>query len=132
MGQQQMLLIILGVIIVGIALVVGIDMFGASAAMANLEAVSNDLLHLAALSQQYFVKSVQMGGGGYSFTNLTNISQLLAKATNDNGTYSVLSQADDNVTLQGVGVLDGDDDGTLITVQIKVFADSLATTIISQ
>jgi len=47
MGQQQLLLIVLSVIIVGIAVVVGINMFSASAASSNLEAVSNDLLNLA-------------------------------------------------------------------------------------
>ena len=43
MGQQQLLLIILGVIVVGIAVAVGITMFSDSAISANRDAVTNDL-----------------------------------------------------------------------------------------
>ena len=48
MGQQQLLLIILGVIIVGIAVAVGITMFQDNAISANRDAVTNDLVQLAA------------------------------------------------------------------------------------
>ena len=61
MGQQQLLLIVLSVIIVGIAVVVGIQMFGASAASSNLEAVTSDLLHLAARAQQILCKTCRYG-----------------------------------------------------------------------
>ncbi|GAF89020.1 unnamed protein product, partial [marine sediment metagenome] len=43
MGQQQLLLIVLGVIIVGIAVVAGISMFTSGAAQANLEGVVSDM-----------------------------------------------------------------------------------------
>ncbi|MDZ7766193.1 MAG: hypothetical protein U5K00_17525 [Melioribacteraceae bacterium] len=47
MGQQQLLLIVLGVIIVGIAVVVGINVFTASSAAANRDAVISDLTNLS-------------------------------------------------------------------------------------
>ncbi len=132
MGQQQLLLIVLSVIIVGIAVVVGINMFGASAASANLEAVTNDLLNLSARAQQYYVKPVSMGGGGNSFQDIA-IGDLTAKPTNDNGTYSISTAGNANsVTIQGVGKQDGDGNTTLCTVRIQVFADSLATTIVDR
>lgn len=134
MGQQQLLLIVLSVIIVGIAVVVGINMFGASAASANLEAVSNDLLNLAARAQQYYVKPASMGGGGNKFTGLTGdlegIKKLTAKATNDNGTYSIKTAGDSlSVTLQGIGKHDGDGDKTNCTLSVKVYSDKIETTI---
>jgi len=137
MGQQQLLLIVLSVIIVGIAVVVGINMFSASAASANLEAVSNDLLNLASRAQQYYVKPAGLGGGGNSFSGLSadaaGLAKLTPKATNDNGTFSISTAGDANsVTLQGVGNQDGDGDGTNCTVQITVFSDSLATTIVNR
>ncbi len=129
MGQQQLLLIVLSVIIVGIAVVVGINMFGASAASANLEAVTSDLLNLAARAQQYYVKPSGMGGGGNSFVDIS-IQDLTPKATNENGTYSVSSAGTaTTVGIQGVGVQDGDGDGTNCTVTVTVFADSIATNI---
>ncbi|MBI2417017.1 MAG: hypothetical protein HYV28_03805, partial [Ignavibacteriales bacterium] len=56
MGQQQLLLIVLGVIIVGIAIVVGINLFRASAIDANRNGVISDLNNLAAMAQQYYKK----------------------------------------------------------------------------
>lgn len=134
MGQQQLLLIVLSVIIVGIAVVVGINMFGASAASANLEAVTSDLLNLAARAQQFYVKPVGMGGGGNSFVGLAataaGLQQLTPKASNENGTYSIKTAGTvTSVVIQGIGVQDGDGDGTKCTVSVSVFADSIATAI---
>jgi len=47
MGQQQILLIVLGIIIVGIAIVIGIDNFQSKAVQANRDAVIIDLNYLA-------------------------------------------------------------------------------------
>ena len=129
MGQQQLLLIVLSVIIVGIAVVVGINMFGASAASANLEAVTSDLLNLSARAQQYYVKPAGMGGGGNSFVGIA-IEDLSPKASNDNGTYSIKTAGTaTKVVLKGIGVQDGDGDGTNCTVSVEVFSDSIATSI---
>ena len=67
MGQQQLLLIVLGVIVVGIAVVVGINLFNANATSANRDGIVSDLNNLGAMSQQYFKKPTSMGGGGNSF-----------------------------------------------------------------
>ncbi len=129
MGQQQLLLIVLSVIIVGIAVVVGINMFSSSAASANLEAVTSDLLNLASRAQQYYVKPSGMGGGGNSFSGIT-ISELTAKTSNDNGSYSISTAGTATlVGIQGVGVQDGDSDGTNCTVVVTVFSDSIATSV---
>ena len=67
MGQQQLLLIVLGVIIVGIAIAVGISMFKSNAQSSNRDQVINDLNNLAAKAQQYYRKPTAMAGGGQSF-----------------------------------------------------------------
>ena len=95
MGQQQLLLIILGVIIVGIAVAVGITMFQDNAVNANRDAITNDLVSLATKAQQYFRKPAALGGGGNSFTALTADATGLALlastqfTNNDNGTYTI-------------------------------------------
>ena len=58
MGQQQLLLIILGVIIVGIAIAVGLSMFSAQSVGANKDAIINGLNKLAADSYQYYPSHV--------------------------------------------------------------------------
>lgn len=86
MGQQQLLLIILGVIIVGIAVAVGITMFTGGARDANRDQVINDLVNLSAKAQQFYRRPTAMGGGGNSFVNF----QLsMADTGNANGSYSV-------------------------------------------
>ena len=110
MGQQQLLLIILGVIVVGIAVAVGITMFSDNAVSANRDAVSNDLVNLAARAQQFYRRPAALGGGGNSFVGLTADASGLAKLTNlaggknANGTYTVQSAGTLNqVLLRGVG-----------------------------
>ena len=85
MGQQQLLLIVLGVIIVGIAVVVGINLFNASAEEANKDGVVSDCTNLGAMAQQYFKKPLSMDGGGNSFVGWTVPTGL---ATTANGTYT--------------------------------------------
>ncbi len=84
MGQQQLLLIVLGVIIVGIAIAVGISMFRTNAVSANRDAVINDVQNLAATAQQFWRKPLSMAGGGQSFGNfyITNIND-----TDGNGRF---------------------------------------------
>jgi hypothetical protein len=67
MGQQQLLLIVLGVIIVGIAVVVGINLFNANAEESTKDGVVSDCTNLGAMAQQYYKKPTSMGGGGNSF-----------------------------------------------------------------
>ncbi len=62
MGQQQLLLIILGVIVVGIAVVVGITMFQDNAISANRDAVTNDLVNLGARAQQFYRRPLTRWG----------------------------------------------------------------------
>ena len=71
MGQQQLLLIVLGVIIVGIAVVVGINVFTAQSEESAKDAIVSDCTTLGAMAQQYFRKPQAMGGGSNSFLNWT-------------------------------------------------------------
>jgi hypothetical protein len=68
MGQQQLLLIVLGVIIVGIAVVVGINLFNANAEESTKDTCVSEGTNIGAMAQQYYKKPVALGGGGNSFT----------------------------------------------------------------
>jgi len=84
MGQQQLLLIILGVIIVGIAIAVGLSLFSAQSVASNKDAIVNDLGNLAATAYQFKIRPASMGGGGGSYTGFTIPSKM---SSNDNATY---------------------------------------------
>jgi Tfp pilus assembly protein PilE len=90
MGQQQLLLIVLGVIIVGIAIAVGISMFKSNAMNSNRDQVINDLNNLGASAQQYYRRPTSMAGGQQSFANFT-IDTLQSNSAN--GFYQLASAA---------------------------------------
>jgi len=99
MGQQQLLLIILGVIVVGIAVVVGINLFTANAVSSNRDGLVADLNNLGAMAQQYYRKPTAMGGGGYTFTGWTIPTKT---DTTPNGVY-VATVATQSITIVGTG-----------------------------
>ena len=99
MGQQQLLLIVLGVIVVGIAVVVGINLFTANAVSSNRDGVVADLTNIAANAQQFYRKPTAMGGGGYTFTGFTIPAEI---DTTPNGNYTATVAAQ-TVTLVGKG-----------------------------
>lgn len=95
MGQQQLLLIILGVIIVGIAIAVGLTMFTAQSVGSNRDALIADLTNLAADAYQYLVRPTTMGGGGGAYTGYSIPPSLVS---NENGSYVVATAAANDIT----------------------------------
>lgn len=98
MGQQQLLLIILGVIIVGIAIAVGISQFGAHSTQANKDGVTSSLVNILANAYQYKIRPTTMGGGGGSYANYTIPSKM---TRDDNGTYALGGVASNLITVLG-------------------------------
>lgn len=110
MGQQQLLLIILGVIIVGIAIAVGITIYNDALISNNRDTVQTDLIDLSVYAREYYNKPVNMGGGGHSFVGLTADAAgqekiaPLGSWSNENGTYTISTAGDASlVILTGVG-----------------------------
>ncbi len=130
MGQQQLLLIVLGVIIVGIAIVVGINLFNANAEESAKDTMASEGTNLAALAQQFYKKPVALGGGGNVFDNsnghptgFTIPAKLVASGTGGSWDATVGAQ-----TVQLVGT-PSTDTGYLWDVTVDVFPDSIATSI---
>ena len=120
MGQQQLLLIVLGVIIVGIAVVVGINVFTASSLTANNDAVIADLQTIGAMAQQHYRKPTAMGGGGNTFTGFTIPASLSSTA---NGSYAA-TVAGQLVVLTGTGTSKLSNGTTALSVVYRVTPDS--------
>ncbi|NBC27373.1 MAG: hypothetical protein GVY08_10960 [Bacteroidetes bacterium] len=123
MGQQQLLLVILVTIIVGIATVVAINTFGSAADQANIDAVTQDVAQIGASAQGYYMKPDMLGGGGQDFTDISfdNISFASdsvnadgSRAFNENGVYVISSGSSDSFTLTAhpASEIDGDIDVT--------------------
>ena len=90
MGQQQLLLIIVGVIITGIAIAVGIIMFSGNSISSNKDALINDLNVLGSNAYQYKNRLSTMGGGNGRYTGYIIPSNM---RSNEQGTFSAVVQA---------------------------------------
>lgn len=66
MGQQQLLLLVLGIVIVGLAVVVGIQAFSENQKKANADALVNDAIRIASDAQAWMLKPQAFGGGNNS------------------------------------------------------------------
>ena len=128
MGSQQVLLIVVGVVIVGIMIAVGLFMFRDQAAATARDSISNDLVALASASQKYYRRPVTFGGGGRSFGGLT-MSKLTTKPHTANGDY-VLSPdpapaSATSITIIGSGKELGSDGALPVRLTMTVMADSI-------
>ncbi len=125
MGQQQLLLIVLGVIIVGIAIVVGINLFNANAVSSNRDAVIADLNNLAAFAHQYYIRPSAMGGGGNQFTGFTLPTGF---SSNANGTYTIKTAGSaTSIQFEGVGTAKVNSSDN-VTVDMTVYAPNSGAT----
>ena len=107
MGQQQLLLIVLGTIIVGVAVVVGINMFTTGAVNAERDALIQDVQGIASAASSYWRKPIALGGGGRTFALVTNVTVLGADSTNANGTFVSSAPGVNTFTLLATGGSEG-------------------------
>lgn len=127
MGQQQLLLIVLGVILVGVAVVLGIQYFGVGAEEGAKDELVAHSTTIAANAQEWYKKPIAMGGGGNSFTGFVtkfwNVQLDLHSSTN--GNYLV-GEAPQAVTITANP---NTDLGYTWHVTTTVTADSIGSTI---
>ena len=128
-GQQQLLLLALGVIVIGIAIVVAISVFNASAMESNREAVISDLTNIALTAQQYYRKAAILTGGSNSFTGWTIPTGLLQ--TSNMSTSVTATIAAQSVTLVGLGTEIGKDGSSVVGVTMVVGPNAIVSTTVN-
>lgn len=126
LGQQQLLLIVLGIIIVGVAVMLGINVFRQNAIDQKRDIVTNECVNLASMAQSYFRRPKSYGGGENSFIGWDVPSELHVTAS---GTYIAAVYAD-SVVITGTGneVTTGNDS---VRVETSVYPNSFVTRIIN-
>ena len=102
MGQQQLLLLVLGAIIVGVAIVVGVNMFSTSAVNANRDAVVQDCMTLATRAQQWYRTPAILGGGGRQWTGI-HVDKLRFPSSNENGESYSIAVSGTNAQISATG-----------------------------
>ncbi len=134
MGSQNLLLILLGFVIVGVAVYVGMGYFSQKAASSARDAMMTELGTIANDALAFYARPKSMDGGNKSFTGYkANANWRWVTPTTaprdykgafllatGNGTYSVLSVAATYIVLEGVGDPVGKDNTFPIRVRAQV------------
>jgi hypothetical protein len=125
-GQQQLLLIVLVMIIVGIAIVFSITLFRQKAIDSKRDLLINECGNLAMDAMKYYKKPSNLGGGGNTFVGWSIPDIIITTAT---GNYSATIFRD-SVLIIGTGneVTNGTDS---VKVQISVYQNNYTTQIIN-
>jgi hypothetical protein len=118
LGQTQLLLVILGVILIGLAVYIGITMFAANAEEATRNAMIHDLQNFAPHALAYYSKPIGQAGGGKSFSGLT-IRTIFPMVENANARYFVESASDESCVIVGIGRV-VTSEGDSVRVRIRV------------
>lgn len=99
MGNQQKLLLVSSLFIVGVGILTGIRKYHSSQAEANLNVLMIDVLNIASKAQLYYYTPKYLSGGGRSFVGLTSNKKgnekLFGSSQNENGTFQILQSDDD-------------------------------------
>jgi hypothetical protein len=113
LGQQQILLIILGLVVIGIAIALGMSLFRAHAISSKRDILTNETIDMAAQAISYYKRAREFGGGGKSFIGWQIPSQV---QNTINGSYIIAEVYNDHVVLIATGteVVTGND-----SIQVK-------------
>ncbi len=87
MGQQQLLLLVLGIIIVGLATVYGITMFDLNNTKSNADVMISEALRMASDIQAWAVKPSMVGGLAIGET-IADVTFTAVGYPNSSGTYN--------------------------------------------
>jgi hypothetical protein len=71
MGQQQLILLVLGIVIVGLGIVVGLNAFDENQRRTSVDALTQDIVRIAGDAQAWRMKPDVYGGGGGAFDGVS-------------------------------------------------------------
>ncbi|HKI78916.1 MAG TPA: hypothetical protein VKA26_10265 [Ignavibacteriaceae bacterium] len=123
MGQQQLLLIVLGIIVVGVSILVGSTMFNSNLEGANRDEIIADMNSLATFAQAYFKKPASLGGGEGSFTGW-EMPDYFKKFEAGKIKFKIQNNKD-RVVITGTGTEIGVDGKTKVKIKAFVYANDI-------
>jgi hypothetical protein len=103
MGQSQILIIAISVLIIGISILAGTGFFSDDEIETNKKAMINDVNHIASNATRYYRRIGALGGGGYSYLGYALPAGF---RSNLNGSYSATPLTKTTMQIRGVSVRD--------------------------
>ncbi len=128
MGQQQILLLVLTIVIVSIAVYIGIDLFGEMIRQRHVDLLVNHAVHIASEATTWRTKGTPFlgGGGSYSDLDTNGMEQLLMNPDRVPGTFQITKAIGDDLEVTGVS-----NDFPEVGVRIVVEEQDIVDTIIA-
>lgn len=122
MGQQQILLISVGIILVMVAVVAGLNIANSQAIQANRDAISMHLNAIASIARSHYNRPKSMGGGGETFANF-KIPEAMQKTENGTYEHTHTGHGTDHIHFTGWGTEIGDNEKDVVKVEIRITID---------
>ncbi|MBK6913663.1 MAG: hypothetical protein IPJ03_10375 [Ignavibacteriales bacterium] len=126
MGQQQLLLIVIGLIVVAIAIAFAITLFRQNAADTKRDIVMTECMNLGNMAMTFYEKPKTFGGGGFSFEGWDIPDQLTATSS---GYYTASVEASKVIIIGTGNDVVNDDDS--VKVQTTVEPNSVTSEILN-
>ena len=123
--KENYLNTILTIIGVVAAICVGFYLFNLYQGQSNQEAILIDIKTIAANAQSWFRKPRVLGGGNYSFENIT-LENIGFNSENKNGSYFITKKSKNKFEITAIGKVDQDQDGILLTIKVIVSSDKIS------
>lgn len=122
MGQQQIFLIILVTILVGLATIVAINTMQETRANANYDAIRQTILDASVRAQGYYMKNSMIGGGGNSFEGIT-LKDIEIVSDHEHGEFSITDATSNSLTITAIPAAGGDNIVGVIYADRMEFVD---------
>ena len=118
MGTAQLLYIVLGVIIVGLAIFAGLNIFQSYLQDTEREQLINHCLTILSRAEEYYKKSADLGGGGGSYRGFSLPRDM---TRNELGRFNIQLAANrDRININARGEVDGMDGKNPIRVIARI------------
>lgn len=139
MGTQQILLLVLSVIVVGVSISVGITMFANQSYIANQQAVASELQNYGVQVLQYYKTTRAQGGAGQDSTSVTigvvatflGFSGENHSVVSENGEFRITSLSGSVLTLKGMGTETRDLKHPIVTTRVYMATGQIIATVSS-
>ena len=126
MGYQQFLMLILALLIIGVAVSVGLDMFNQNSRNINRQAIISEMNIYAGVANAFYKAPVSLGGGGraWDVDRLgywlgVNYETTTNSTSSNNGIY-IFSSIGDTLTIIGMGTETGNNSSTNVQATMTI------------
>ena len=117
MGQQQLLLTVLGVVIIGISIRVGFRAVDAQYMQQSRDQLISHMQVVYANAEAFATRTKNQGGGAGTYTGFRlpkNMSQLIS------GTFTATVSGTTSLTIVGTGKIKGNNGKSVVSVTCKI------------